>query len=431
MATIHPYTNAECAGIVMDLRELKGLEIAARTKVVWADGAWQVPSQSGNGKYRVSLHPVISCPCEDFQLSQKPCKHIHAARFVLERADGGESPILDTERVPKRPTYKQNWKAYNLAQTTEKHRLQELLADLCRGYPEPPYKGNGRRPAPIADAIFACAFKVYSTFSSRRFGSDLADAHAKGYLSRPMHPNTINKHLEDAELTPILKALVERSSLPLRAVETDFAVDSSGFSANRFDKWFDEKYGVHRTEHSWVKAHVLCGTKTNVIAAAEVLDKNSADSPQFAPLVNAAARHFTINELSADKAYLSNDNLALVEALGGTAFIPFKVNSVGDSGGLWQRMFHFFNFKRDEFLAHYHKRSNVESVFSSVKAKFRDSVRAKSDVAMKNEVYCKLLCHNICCVIQEQCELGIEAEFWQNERQPEESPDVLKMTRPG
>ena len=31
---------------------------------------------------------------------------------------------------------------------------------------------------------------------------------------------------------------------------------------------------------------------------------------------------------------------------------------------------------------------------------------------MVNEVLCKFLCHNICCVIQEQCELGIEPIFW-------------------
>jgi hypothetical protein len=27
-------------------------------------------------------------------------------------------------------------------------------------------------------------------------------------------------------------------------------------------------------------------------------------------------------------------------------------------------------------------------------------------------VLCKILCHNICCLIQEMYELGIEPEFW-------------------
>jgi hypothetical protein len=58
-------------------------------------------------------------------------------------------------------------------------------------------------------------------------------------------------------------------------------------------------------------------------------------------------------------------------------------------------------------LQHYHQRSNVESTIT-VKAKFRDSVRRKSEVAAKNEVLAKLLCHNICCLISAIYELDLE-----------------------
>jgi hypothetical protein len=47
-----------------------------------------------------------------------------------------------------------------------------------------------------------------------------------------------------------------------------------------------------------------------------------------------------------------------------------------------------------------------------IKAKFRDHVRSRTDTAMKNEVLCKFLCHNICVVHQSQIELGIEPVFW-------------------
>src|SRR5438067_9531997 len=75
----------------------------------------------------------------------------------------------------------------------------------------------------------------------------------------------------------------------------------------------------------------------------------------------------------------------------------------------------YYHFRREEFLKHYHQRSNAESTWSMLKAKFRDCVRSKTDVAMKNEVLCKILCHNICCLIMSQCELGIEPAFWNNE----------------
>ena len=46
-----------------------------------------------------------------------------------------------------------------------------------------------------------------------------------------------------------------------------------------------------------------------------------------------------------------------------------------------------------------------------IKAKFGDAVRSKTDIAMIDEVLCKLICHNICCLIQETHELGISADF--------------------
>jgi SWIM zinc finger len=224
----------------MDMRELKGLEIAARCRIGFRDGVWLVPSQAGDGKYKVLLsRDGDACECDDFQLHRLPCKHIHAARLVRERDHHGKSPALDTDAVPKRKTYRQNWPAYNLAQATEKHRLQVLLQELCRGAEEPARAPGkvGRKPVPLADQLFACAFKIYGTVSSRRFACDLNDAHARGYLSRPVHPNKVNHFLENPGLTPVLTSLILRSSLPLRAVETEFAGDSSGFSTSRFVRW--------------------------------------------------------------------------------------------------------------------------------------------------------------------------------------------------
>jgi transposase len=392
----------------MDMWELKGLEIAARSKIAFADGKWLVPSQSGNGTYRVALSPEgDSCPCEDFSLRLQPCKHIHAARLVRERDYAGKSPVVVSDEAPKKPTYKQDWPAYNLAQTTEKHRLQVLLADLCSGVPSPEWNGRGQKPAPIPDVLFAMAYKVYTCLPSRRFMCDLRDAHEKGHTSCVIHYNSVCRHFETPELTPILRDLITRSSLPLRAAEVDFACDSSGFSTSRFVKWYDEKYGVTRSGHDWVKVHVMTGVKTNVVTAVEIYGRNANDCPILPGLVKTTAEHFAIREVSADKGYSSVENTEAVFQAGGTPFIAFKSSASGASGGLWERMYHFFQYRRDEFLGHYHKRSNVESTFSMIKAKFRDHVRAKTDVAMRNEALCKILCHNICCLIQAQCELVV------------------------
>lgn len=415
----------------MDMRDLKALEIAARSRIIFEGGVWLVPSQSSGNKYRVTLGESPICQCEDFQLRQKPCKHILAARLVCARDHSGKAPEIVADAVPKRPTYKQDWPLYDHAQRTEKNRFQVLLHDLCRGLENPPQTGPGRRWKPMADMVFACAFKVFCTLSSRRFQCDLDDALAKGYLSESMHSVRVCAYLDSEFLTPVLQSLIVRSSLPLKAVETVFAPDSTGFSTSRFVRWFDEKYGVERSGHDWVKAHAICGVKTNIVTAVEIADRNAGDCPQFEPLVKTTAQNFTVKEVPADKAYLSHDNLAMVEALGGTAFVPFKSNSnAGEAGTLWEKMFHYYNFRREEFLEHYHQRSNAESTFSMVKAKFRDHVRSKTDMAMRNEVLCKFLCHNIVVVHQSQVELGIAPVFWKDGPEADEQPGALSVYHP-
>jgi hypothetical protein len=49
------------------------------------------------------------------------------------------------------------------------------------------------------------------------------------------------------------------------------------------------------------------------------------------------------------------------------------------------------------------------------RARDRGPVRNRLDFAMRNKTYAKLLCHNLSCVIQSQCELGIEPVFWKGE----------------
>ena len=58
---------------------------------------------------------------------------------------------------------------------------------------ELPPQGRGRPRALLSDMVFAATYKVYSLFSSRRFSSDMREAHAKGYVSHPPHFNTICK----------------------------------------------------------------------------------------------------------------------------------------------------------------------------------------------------------------------------------------------
>lgn len=78
---------------------------------------------------------------------------------------------------------------------------------------------------------------------------------------------------------------------------------------------------------------------------------------------------------------------------------------------MFETMFHFYSLNRDEFLNNYHRRSNVETTFSMIKAKFGSRIRSKGKTAQVNEALCKVLCHNLVCVIQSIFEFGIEASY--------------------
>jgi transposase len=398
----------------MNAREERGLVIAALCKLTPTGGQWFVPSQTATDKRYMVDAQAGTCTCLDHSETGFKCKHVYAVEFTMKREAKRDGTVTETRTITftEKKTYRQNWPVYNEAQATEKHRLQVLLSDLCRGVPEPARTGVGRKPHPLCDQLFAICYKVYSTVSHRRFNCDLQDAHKAGHLTRPIHCNKVACFFENADLTPHLLSLIGQSSAPLAAVETDFAVDSSGFSTSKFVRWFDEKYGVERSGHDWVKVHLACGVKTHIVTAAAIYERDTADCPILPELVKGTAQRFTIREVSADKAYLSAENVETVAHYGGQAFIAPKVNTTGGVGGLFARMFHYYQFKQEEFMRHYHKRSNVESVFSAIKRKFGDHVRARTPAAMVNESLAKLVCHNLTCVIMSQCELGIDAEFW-------------------
>src|SRR6266508_3387986 len=128
-----------------------------------------------------------------------------------------------------------------------------------------------------------------------------------------------------ASLTPYLKHLIAESSLPLKSIETAFAVDSSGFSTTRFVRWFDVKYGGDEDWHDWIKMHLMCGTSTHIVTSVELSRARAHDSPYYKPLVDATAKSgFDMQEVSADKAYISEVNLRATAAHGATPYIPLR-----------------------------------------------------------------------------------------------------------
>ena len=396
-------------------RWMLGFALATQRKIEKRDGGYLVPSQSGNRKYKVATGDNPSCSCPDFELRQRPCKHLYCAGFYdhvgVENLTPDSPLIRLLAMTPPPYTTTRDWAAYNASQVNEGRHFTKLLWDLCRTMPEMPRVSPAGRPClQLSDVLFSICLKTYSTLPTRRAMSAVHDAHEKGMLSRAPSFPAIYKYMEDPRLYSLLRQLVERSALPLVPVETVFAADSSWFPASPLEE------GVKAGRAVPVKAHVMSGVRSNIVTAAAVTAGHSGDAPYFPMLLSVTDRYFNVKEALADKGYLSVENLRAGKKIGSSVFIPLRINSrrvpkYGRPDVLWEEAYRFYHFNRAEFLEHYHMRSNVESTFSMIKARFGSRVRSKTAAARVNEVMAKILCHNICVLIKSMYELGICPEF--------------------
>lgn len=140
------------------------------------------------------------------------------------------------------------------------------------------------------------------------------------------------------------------------------------------------------------------------------INRNANTTRRFSePLLKQTRDYFQVEKVSADKAYSSYKNVEFIVFSGALSLIKFKENARGDGAHeAWNQTFHYFSLHKAEFLEQYHKRRNVESLFSAMKEKFGKSLRSKTLDGQKNELLCKAICHNLCVLIRAMYEFGID-----------------------
>lgn len=398
-----------------EARRQRGLAIAQKCTITKVGNLWKVPCQSREGTYSVRLE-TLYCSCPDFAEHGTPCKHVYAVRFSLtkteQHADGTETVTTVTVEKVKKPTYRQDWPNYNRAQTNEHRLFHQFLAELCGTLPaDEDKRGRGRPALSAGDAAFSAIAKVYSTMSARRFLGDLEESRQLGYIGRVPHFNSVLNFFDTEAATAILQGFVSQSAAPLVGIESKFAIDSTGFTGATYFRWLDEKHGVERKEPRWLKLHAVVGVRTNAVVACKVTSKDVQDCPELPDLIAEAAKHFNVEELSADKAYTSLANFEAVEGIGATFYPKFKKNATGGKGGAFERAFLLMKLNQEAYDKKYHLRSNSESTFSGVKRLMGETLRSKNELAMRNEALAKVVCYNLTRVVHAMYECGIDPAF--------------------
>lgn len=375
---------------------------------------FSVASSDGARLYSVRVDTDgWSCSCDDWTGRESPCKHVLA---TVRWLDPNPPPILDEQDSPPRSQSFQHWPAYDAAQQAEHPLFDALAWDLIQAVPEKLSEvGKRGRPAiPIRTQLLIALKKVHSCESARRARGLMVVQNwgGKGIIDRIPNYAVSSRFFNRGEATDVLGQLIEMSAAPLKEIEDGgtVAIDSTGFCTSCMGAYCTEKHDPQR-RHSWVKAHLAVGVKTHIVLSAKVTDEHGGDSPQFLDLLRRVrAGGHGASRVVADKAYLSRANLAGADELGFDPFIPFKVNSRGFSKGspIWNRKYHEFMARREEFDEFYHKRSNVESVNWAIKRKLGEPVSSRTPLARINEVLAKILAYNIGVIVHEIYEHGVD-----------------------
>ena len=121
-------------------------------------------------------------------------------------------------------------------------------------------------------------------------------------------------------------------------------------------------------------------------------------------------------DMCVDMGYFGNPNFEAADALNINLIVPFPTGTKESSpdhrpDGPWERAYHYFHLHREEFLQRYHPRSISETGFSMLKKGHGGLVRSTILVAQFNEVLCKVLAHNICCLITAMYEWDLDLSF--------------------
>lgn len=329
--------------------------------------------------------------------------------------------------LPKEPqirkTYAQDWAVYYQACSREKLAFLKILTDAVDSLEvDQKYCGNGRPPAFYKDIIKNLCVKAYNEYSLWRMDSELRIAKAMGVIDTVYKRSTLCKYANQPVIKDYLHELYKAIAEPLVEVDVVFAADSTGISDSYGKKHWVEVRLEHQKHKGWRKLHIMTGVRTNVITAAIITEGHCGDSPYFEGLLKETAKHFDVQEVSADAAYLSRKNVEAVANTGGLAYIMPKKNvkaySRGDRSGAWNRMIWLWRKHQLTFAQHYHQRSNVESTFGMMKRKWGHFCRNKLPVAQEVEILTKVVCHNAAVLSEALLAYEISPKFMQNAQSP-------------
>ena len=174
------------------------------------------------------------------------------------------------------------------------------------------------------------------------------------------------------------------------------AVDSSGIKVTNRGDWLRRKHGVER--RGWLKLHVAVDTRSGQVLSMEVTEEDVHDTRMLKPLIEGSLKVAPVGKALGDGAYDSRANFQFLSSKGIEPLIRVRKNSVAKARGCYPRKYAVQEqlSDREEWSKKhgYGHRWMVESVFSSIKGRLGEHIRAKKLSNMVQEVRLKVFTYN-------------------------------------
>ena len=175
------------------------------------------------------------------------------------------------------------------------------------------------------------------------------------------------------------------------AVRGTKVVDSAEFSIARYADWYNAKYGKISVK-KFAKLHII-QTPHDKICSAMVTPGRANDSPYLRAMIAMMSRGS--GYVLADAQYGRMENCQAVQDSGRRPVIEPKSGYEIKGFNARAEMLRFLEKHPGTFHKLLRKRNNVESVFSSMKERFRGVVRAVRTNTQTVELLSTCICYNM------------------------------------
>jgi transposase len=260
----------------------------------------------------------------------------------------------------------------------------------------PPWKPKqkGRKGHDPKTVTIGCILKIgfnqtYDGIEAHIKDSETLKQH---YKDIPGH-SVIQRGMKKLTITYIRKVM-NRVTRFLRRKKMNIAVDSTGFSTHNSSTWYDIRIKRHSSRKDCIKLHISVDIDTGIIHWFTTTPWNRHDSKEFEQLIKNLPE---LGNVLGDKALSSRKNCQFVFNKNGTPYLCFRKNTRSISKGYpaWIISFRAYKNDTDAWLAVYHLRSIIESVFSSIKRRWGSFLNSRKRWMQKRELALKVLSYNV------------------------------------